>query len=166
MVRSLGLIVLITAVTLLFVPSLFHPGKSSRFPAVDYGDYVSGFHDNTGLNAFSPSPLPTGWAANAATLTGPAAVEHLHIGFAVPGSEYAGLEESLEPVATFVPSILGTRGTVVTDRVPIAGVTWRTSTSQRGEFSLTRRADGITIVITGSATPLQLEALAGSLKPA
>jgi Protein of unknown function (DUF4245) len=163
MVRSLGLIAIIVAVTLIFVPGLLHPSKSDRFPATDYSDYVSGFQQVTGKSALVPSDLPSDWTANAAALTGPAAVEHLHVGFAVPGSEYAGLEESVAPASSFVRSLLGARGDLVTDHVSLGGASWASRTSSRGEFALTRTVDGITVIVTGSATPLQLQALAESL---
>jgi hypothetical protein len=164
MVRSLGLIAVIVAVTLLFVPSLFDPGKSDRFPVADFSDYVTGFHEVTGRAALAPDPVPSGWRANAGALTGPKAAEHLHIGFAVPGSRYAGLEESVAPARTFIASVLGVRGTTVTGRVPISGAVWRSSTSARGEYSLARTVHGLTVVVTGSASAAQLRTLAASLR--
>lgn len=166
MVRSLGLIAVIVGLTLVFVPGLFDPSSSDRFPAVNYSDYLAGFHQVTGKHALAPDPVPSGWRANAGTLTGPASAEHLHIGFAVPGSHYAGLEESVAPASTFVASVLGTQGTHVRGRVSISGAAWRTSTSARGEYSLARTIGGITVVITGSASPAQLQALAASLRRA
>jgi hypothetical protein len=163
MVRSLGLIALVIAVTLIFVPGLIHPSKSQRFAAVDYSDYVSGFHQVTGQRALTPTSLPTGWKPNAGALNGPATQEHLHIGWAAPGSTYAGLEESVESATTFVPSILGPRGATVIGRVPIDGAVWQVRTSSRGEYSLTRTIGGIAVVITGSATDAQLQQLAASL---
>jgi hypothetical protein len=164
MVRSLGLIAVIVAITLIFVPSLVHPGKSHRFPAVDYADYVSGFHQVTDKTALSPAPVPSGFIANAGALTGPAAVEHLHIGFATPGSKYAGLEESVGPTTAFLRSVLGASGALPIGHVAIDGVIWQESTSARGEYSLSRVSRGITLIITGSTTAVQQQALAGSLR--
>jgi hypothetical protein len=163
MVRSLGLVVAIIAVTLIFVPALVHPNKSERFAAVDYSDCVAGFHQLTGKTALTPT-LPAGWAANAAALTGGRSAAHLHIGWATPKAKYAGLEESVESSAPFVRSVLGQRGATATGRVPINGVTWQTSTSSRGEYSLIDTIDGITVVVTGSASPAQLQLLAASLR--
>jgi Protein of unknown function (DUF4245) len=164
MVRSLGVVAVIAAVTLIFVPGLFHPSKSERFQAVDYSDYVSGFHQLTGRSALVPASLPTGWKANAATLTGPTAREHLHIGWVPPGATYAGLEESVGPMAGFVPTVLGARGRAVTGSASINGEVWQTRTSSRGEASLSRTIGGIAVVITGSATTAQLDLLAASLR--
>ena len=110
MIRSLGLIVAIVAVTLIFVPGLLHPSKSQRFPAVDYSDYVTGFHQLSGRTALSPASLPKGWEANAAALTG-TATAHLHIGWATPGAKYAGLEESVQSSSDVRALGPGPRGT-------------------------------------------------------
>jgi hypothetical protein len=164
MARSLGLVAVVVAVTLLFVPGLIHPSKSEKFQAVDYSDYVSGFHQVTHLPALTPSPLPSGWKPNAADLTGPARVEHLHIGFAVPGQEYAGLEESVAPPTSFARSVLGASGAIPVDHVTLDGDEWAVSNSARGEYSLRRTVDGITVIVTGSATSQQLQGLAESLR--
>jgi hypothetical protein len=166
MVRSLGLIAVITAVTLIFVPGLFHPSKSQRFQAVDYTSYVVGFRQVTGHSALVPRKLPSGWAANAGQLTGSPSVEHLHIGWATPGSDYAGLEQSNGSLPLLVSEVLGRAGATATGTVSIAGVSWQTRTSTRGEYSLSRQAGPVAVVITGSAADAQLRALAASLHPA
>ena len=163
MVRSLGLIAVIIAITLIFVPSLLHPGKSERFPAVDYSDYVSGFKTVTGHSALTPMPAPKGFAANAGALTGPKAAEHLHIGFATPGAKYAGLEESVAPATSFARSVIGASGAIAIGQVAIDGVAWKVSTSTRGEYSLRRTFGAVTVIVTGSATVPQLQSLAASL---
>jgi hypothetical protein len=166
MVRSLGVVGVILALTLIFVPGLLHPSKSQQFPAVDYSDYVSGFLRVTSTEALVPASLPSGWKANAGALSGPAVIEHLHIGWATPGSQYAGLEESVGPMNGLVRTVLGDRGEKVTGSVGIAGATWQTRTSARGELSLSRTIGSVAVVVTGSATPARLQLLAGSLHPA
>jgi hypothetical protein len=163
MARSLGLIGAIIAFTLLFVPGLIHPGSKDRLQPVDYSSYVSGFHDVTGVTAMTPRPAPDGFRPTSGRLTGPAATEHLHIGFAVPGTTYAGVEESVGPLPTLVAALLGKRGATVTGHAVIAGVTWQSRLSSRGEVALTRRVAGLNLLVTGSASAEQLELLAGSL---
>jgi hypothetical protein len=164
MVRSLGLIAVIVALTLLFVPGLLHPSKSDRFPAADYSSDVAGFHQVTGKTALTPGTLPSGWEANAGSLTGPPAVEHLHVGFAAPEAKYAGLEESVAPMESFARTVLGARGAAVTGTTQIGGVSWEARMSSRGELALSRRVNGVSVVITGSATGEQLELLAAALR--
>jgi hypothetical protein len=165
MARSIGLMALVVGVTLLAVPGLLHPGKSQRFPPVDYSDYVHGFGEVTGQAALVPQGLPGDWRANAGALTGTKHTAHLHIGWAVPGSAYAGLEESVAPPATFIPSVLGRRGATVTGSASISGTRFDRRTSSRGEPALTRTVGGVTVVVTGSASAAQLATLAGSLQP-
>jgi hypothetical protein len=164
MVRSLGLIAVIVAVSLIFVPGLLHPSKSQRFPAAPFSDYVTGFHEITGKTALAPKPVPKGWYANAGAISGSKATAHLHIGWVTPGAKYAGLEESVQRPSVFVPAVLGRGGGVATGSVAINGRTWQTSTSARGEHSLSTTIGGITVVITGNATDGQLQQLAGSLR--
>ena len=163
MIRSLGLVSIVIAATLIFVPGLFHPSKSQRYPGVSYADYVAGFHQLSGRTALTPRSLPKGWAANAAALTGTKTTAHLHIGWATPGAKYAGLEESVASASAFVPATLGVQLATVTGSVAIGDATWGTVRSARGEYSLTRTIRGITVVITGSATVTQLQLLAASL---
>jgi hypothetical protein len=166
MIRSIGLILVVVAVTLIFVPGLLHPTKSDKFPAVDYSSYVSGFRQVTGHAALVPSPQPSGWKANAGTLNGPKATERFHVGFAVPGTQYAGLDESVGPMSMLVSTVLGKRGLTVTGSTHIDGAVWTTRLSARGEPALTRTVNGVNVVVTGSATGVQLEQLVGALQPA
>jgi Protein of unknown function (DUF4245) len=166
MVRSLGLVGLVIALTLIFVPALTHPSGKDEIPPVNYADYLSGFHQLTGKVVPTPNParIP-GWRANAGTLTGPVAVEHVHVGFAVPGSKYAGLEEGVGSPALFINKILGAGGAAAQGTVMIAGRPWQVRLSDRGEYALSRTIHGVTVVVTGSATVDQQQALAGALVP-
>jgi Protein of unknown function (DUF4245) len=164
MLRSLAVVAGVVAVTLVFVPGLLHPGKSQRFPASSYTDDVAGFRQLSGRPALSPSGLPSGWTANAASLTGAAGTAHLHIGWATPGAHYAGLEESVAPASRFVPTVLGAGLDDVSGHVDLGGVTWRTLTSARGEYSLFATRHGVTAVVTGSAPDAQLRTLAALLR--
>jgi hypothetical protein len=166
MVRSLGLLAVIVALTLVFVPGLLHPSHAQRYPAASYVDEVTGFHDVTGRAAWVPADLPSGWRANGASLPYREHTAHLHIGWVTPTAQYAGLEESNQPAQSFVSVVLGARGRVVTGSVDIAGASWSRRTSSRGEQSLVRTVGGVTIVITGSATTLQEQQLAAALRPA
>jgi hypothetical protein len=165
MARSFGLMAVVVGVTLIFVPGLLSPSSSQKMAPVDYTPYLAGFHTETGVAALAPTPQPAGFRANAGSLSGHRSTAHLHVGFAVPGSHYAGLEESVAPPTAFLSSVLGARGTTATGSKPIAGETWRTRVSSRGEPALTRRFGRVTVVVTGSATPAELAALAGSLQP-
>jgi hypothetical protein len=166
MVRSFGLMVVVVGVTLLFVPSLLHPSAKDRFPAFDSAGVVEGFHQVTGLTPQVPVSLPSTFKATAGSLTGPAAAEHLHIGYAAPGSSYAGLDEAIGPTAGLVSSVLGAAGASVKGTVTVDGVAWQRRTSSRGEVALVHRIGRISVVVTGSAAQPVLVTLAASLRPA
>lgn len=140
MVRSLGLMAVIVAVTLIFVPGLLHPSKSQRIQPVSYTDYVTGFHQVTGLTAATPVGLGSGWYANSARLTHKGSTATLYIGWVSPTHKYAALYESNTAAI-------------------------KTGSSRAGDRSV-RRTDGkLTIVVTGSASQAELNELAASLAP-
>lgn len=167
MVRSLGLIVVILGLTLLFVPGLLHPSKSQRVQPVDFSPVVIGFHQVNGIDALVPAQVPSGWTATSQRLVHNTAFSYgrLHIGFASPGSTYAGLEEAPATPPTLVQTILGAKGLTSTGSVTVNGQVWSERTSQAGEMSLVRTTRGVTVVITGSAPLSEQEALATSLRP-
>lgn len=173
MVRSLGLIAVIIAVTLIFVPGLLHPSKKDKFQPIDYANYVEGFHSLTNLVPLVPDPVPTGWHPNSADLTGPRQTEHLRIGFVTPDGRYVALVESVATPADAVRTLLGKGAVTPTGQVSINGAAWDTRTTSRHEVALTkvvapmnrRVSTGvITVIVTGSGSPAQLQALAATLK--
>src|SRR3954453_22615907 len=162
--RSLGLMAVVIAVLLLIGPArtLIFPG-SAKVQPVDYSHRVTAFKNVVGI-VLAPTDLPRGWRANAATFGSARGRAHLHIGFATPGSLFAGVDESNGPPAQLLSGVLGPRGTTVTGTTTIAGETWETRRSQRGEQALTVTRGPLTVVVTGSATERQLRTLAGSLR--
>lgn len=167
--RSLGLMAVIMAVVLLATPArgLIFPDRNDRMPATDYSGVVQGFGQVTHRPAFAPVGLPRSWRANAANLTGSGPRdERLHVGFVTPGSRYAGVDETTGVGAALIADVLGKRGATVTGTTTIDGVTWQLRTSDRGERSLTRDVDGLTIVVTGDARAADLDRLCASLRPA
>jgi hypothetical protein len=164
MVRSLGLIAVIVAVTLIFVPGLLHPSKSQKFQAVDYSNVAVGFRQVTGSTAFTPVGLSTAWKATSESLIHKDRYAHLHIGFAAPNSSYAGLEEAVGSPSVFITSVLGAAGRTSTGTTQIAGRNWAVRTSSRHELALTTTERGVTIAITGSATRAVQSELAAALR--
>jgi hypothetical protein len=165
MVRSLGLMAVIVA-ALLFIGAryLIMPGSAERPPAADYTSVLQDFPRVTGAPVLAPGSLPTTWRANAARLTGPAAgAMQLHIGWAVPGSRYAGLDEATGSPAALISSVLGGRGQQVSGTATIDGVVWQQRTSSLGERAYSRQVGTVTVVVTGNATDPELRLLAGGL---
>jgi hypothetical protein len=165
--RSLGLMAVIMAVVLLATPArgLIFPDRNDRMPAKDYSSVVSGFGQVTHRPALAPAGLPSSWRANAANLSGSSAAdERLHIGFVTPDSSYAGLDETTGDGAALIADVLGRRAATTTGTTTIDGTTWDVRTSDRGERSLTRVADGLTVVVTGNARAADLDRLCASLR--
>src|SRR5947209_8300163 len=165
MVRSLGLMAVIVA-ALLFIGAgyLIMPGSAERPPAADYTSVVQDFPRAAGAPVLAPTSLPASWRANAARLTAPSAgVAQLHIGWAVPGSRYAGLDEATGSPSAVLSSVLGGPGLALHGTTTIGGVAWQQRTSSLGERAYTRQVGKVTVVVTGNATDEQLRLLAGSL---
>ncbi len=165
MVRSLGLMAVIVA-ALLFIGAryLIMPGSAERPPPADYTSVVQDFPRAAGAPVLAPSALPSNWRANAARLTAPSAgLTQLHIGWAVPGSRYAGLDEATGSPATLLSSVLGAPGLTVRGTTTIAGAVWQQRVSARGERAYTRQIGKVTVVVTGNATDDQLRLLVASL---
>lgn len=164
MARSLGLMAVVIAALLLLGPArtLVFPG-SAKVQPVDYTHRVAAFKQVAGT-VLAPADLPSGWRANAATFDSTRRQARLHVGFATPGSRFAGLDESNGPAAQLVRRVLGARGARVTGTTTVAGETWELRRSQRGEEALTMTTGPLTVIVTGSATDPQLRTLAGSLR--
>ncbi|HET6817594.1 MAG TPA: DUF4245 domain-containing protein [Mycobacteriales bacterium] len=163
MARSLGLMAVVIAALLLLGPArtLVFPG-SARMKPVDFRDQVSAFAKVAG-SVLAPVGVPRSWRANAATFDSTGHTARLHIGFATPGSRFAGLDETNGAATPLVSRVLGARGSTVRGTTSIAGQTWQLRRSDRGEEALTTTIGGLTAVITGSATDQQLRTLAASL---
>ena len=165
MARSLGLMFVVIVALLFIGPAraLIFPGKD-RMPAVDYTGAVRGFGDVAGSPAFVPSGLPSNWRANAADVDNISSAPHLHIGWAVPGTAFAGLDEGTGNPNALLRSVVGRDALQIRSSTTIAGQVWSVRRSDRGETVLTRKANGIFVVITGNATSAQLRQLAASLR--
>jgi hypothetical protein len=137
MVRSLGLMLVIVAATLIFVPGLLHPSKSQRVQPIVYVDYVRGFHQVTGLDALTPTGLQD-WRANSARLTHKGSTATLYIGWVSPTNKYAALYESNTPHI-------------------------EVDASRPGDRTVRRTVGKLTIVVTGSASRSELTQFADSL---
>jgi hypothetical protein len=162
--RSLGLMAVVIAALLLLGPArtLVFPGAAKMAP-VDYSDQVAAFAKIAGT-VLAPAGLPNGWRANGASFDSGVRRAHLHIGFATPGSRYAGLDETNGAADQLLGRVLGPRGAKLTGTTTIAGETWDVRRSQRGEEALTLTSGPLTLVVTGSATDSQLRTLADSLR--
>jgi hypothetical protein len=121
-----------------------------------------------GYPVVAPADLPDGYRPTSArTDAGEAEAGDpvtLEIGYLTPSAEYAGFVVSDDARADAVDAVLAgaqqQEGTV-----DLGGQAWTRGTTERGETVLSRTADGVTVLVTGSASDAELETVAGSVRP-
>lgn len=87
----------------------------------------------------------------------------LEIGYLTPAEEYAGFVVSDDPRADAVATVLD--GAQAQGTVDLDGQTWTRSITEKEETALSREADGVTVVVTGSASDEELETVAAAVEP-
>jgi hypothetical protein len=87
----------------------------------------------------------------------------LEIGYVTPSTEFAGFVVSDDPRADAVRRVLD--GAEDEGSVQIGGTAWTRSTTERGETAFSRVQDGVTVVVSGSASDAELEAVAAAVRP-
>jgi hypothetical protein len=86
----------------------------------------------------------------------------LEIGYLTPGEEYAGFIVSDDPRADPLAQVLD--GAQERGTVDVGGRTWTRSTTEQEETALSRESDGVTVVVTGSASDEELETVAAAVE--
>jgi hypothetical protein len=87
----------------------------------------------------------------------------LEIGYVTPSEEFAGFVISDDPRARPVRDVLD--GAREQGSARLGGAAWTRSTTERGETALTHVEDGVTVVVTGSASDDELETVAAAVQP-
>ncbi|MFD0685055.1 DUF4245 domain-containing protein [Actinomadura fibrosa] len=138
-------------------------------PTVDYGSQLWAMRNDAPYTSYAPEGLPAGWRPTSSRLNGldgsgrkPVA---WHLGFVTPSDEYAALEQSNEKASEYVPRMTNNKNPIGTQQV--AGVTWtKYYRKDKKANSLARTLpDGVSLVVTGTASYEELAVLAASLRP-
>jgi hypothetical protein len=87
----------------------------------------------------------------------------LQIGYLTPSEEFAGFVVSDDRGADPVADVLD--GAEERGTVDLGGEAWTRSTTVDGETALSREADGVTVLVTGSAPDEELGTVAESVRP-
>ena len=87
----------------------------------------------------------------------------LEIGYVTPSEEFAGFVVSDDPRADPVATVLD--GSAEKGTVDVGGQTWTRSTTEDGETALSKEADGVIVLVSGSASEDELEAVAAAVEP-
>lgn len=140
----------------------------NAIPRVDYSSDLTGLVSTAPYPVLAPEGLARQWYPTSSRLTGKAGGPvSWHLGYNTPGGQYAALEESNE--APDGPGHFIDRMTSQghpDGTVQVAGAPWaKTFRPDKKQRSLVRRLQGVTIVLTGTASYDELAVLAGSLKP-
>jgi hypothetical protein len=169
MLLSLALLMAVVGGFLLLVPRHHHDAVEP----VDYQGDLRVFAADAPFRVLAPAGLPAYWKVTSFSTVPPEqrgkGTASMHMGMVVDRSPrtYAALEESNEPPGDFLVRI-GVPD--VTGSVTVAGNAWQLRRDDAGHTSLSRTANGATVIVTdgggkGGATLQQLETLAGSLQP-
>ncbi|SFL23625.1 DUF4245 domain-containing protein [Geodermatophilus ruber] len=165
MVRSLVPLVLICLVLVAW--QAFRNSGEETVREVDPAGSVQLAAARASYPMVAPTGLPEGYRPTSArTDAGGAeagAPVTLEVGYLTPEEEYAGFVVSDDEGGEVLTGILA--GAEEQGTVEVGGQTWTRSTTERGETALSREADGVTVVVTGSADDEELETVAGAVTP-
>jgi hypothetical protein len=87
----------------------------------------------------------------------------LEIGYVTPSEEFAGFVVSDDRRADPVAAVLD--GAVEDGSVDVGGQSWTRATTEKDETVLSREADGVIVLVSGSASEGELEAVAAAVGP-
>jgi hypothetical protein len=138
-------------------------------PAVDYSSQLWAMRSDAPYTVYAPVGLPADWRPNSSRLNGLGSggkdPVSWHLGFVTPSDEYAALEQSNEKASEYVPRMANSSTPVGTQQV--GGVTWTKYHRKDKKANTLARTlpDGVSLVVTGTASYQELAVLAASLKP-
>ena len=138
--------------------------------AIDPSSTISLAANRAGYPLLVPTDLPRGYRPTSARTDGGKAEEGdpvtLEIGYVTPSDQFAQFVESDDPRADAVTALLN--DATPAGSVQIAGDSWTRATRQHEhdeETVLSRTVDGVTVVVSGSASEKELETVAGAVRP-
>jgi hypothetical protein len=135
--------------------------------AVDPSSTVALAANRASYQLAVPAGLPDGYRPTSARTdagnAGKGDPVTLEIGYVTPSEQFAGFVVSDDPRADPVTAVLS--GATPHGTVDIDGQAWTRSTTERGEMALSQETDGVTVLVSGSASEQELAAVAGAVRP-
>jgi len=120
----------------------------------------------TGFPVIVPHGVPGSWHGSSFSIAGPPGTPEapptVRGGWLTPSGSYITLIESSGSPLTVLTAELGTSG-AGSATVTAGGATWTVSPGVRSETAWSRTANGVTLLITGSAAPADFGVLAGAV---
>jgi cytoskeletal protein RodZ len=165
MIRSL--VPLVVICLLLVAWQAFRASTEETVREVDPASTVELAAGRAGYPMVAPTGLPEDYRSTSARSDAGFADEGdpvtLEVGYLTPSEEFAGFIVSDDPRAEPVRTVLD--GAAEDGSVDVEGRSWTRLTTERGETALTREADGVVVVVTGSAPEGELRTVAAAVEP-
>jgi hypothetical protein len=160
MVRSLSLVLVVVAVVFLLTLRNEPEEKVTR---IDYSAQLQAARHVAAYDVVAPVGLSRQWKATSASGDTDNGAVTWHLGFVTPADHYAGIEQSDGPARAFIDGHVA--GASKAGVVTISGTPWQRLDGGKPERrALVLRGDGVTTMVTGSASFAELQQLASSLR--
>ncbi|WP_137160735.1 DUF4245 domain-containing protein [Blastococcus sp. CCUG 61487] len=164
MIRSL--LPLLVICLLLVAWQAFRTDEGDPVREIDPSTTVRLAEQRAGYAVPAPSGLPEDYRPTSARTDAGFAEDGdpvtLEIGFVTPSQEFAGFAVSDDPRADPLRAVL--EDATEEGAVEIGGQTWTRSTTDRGETAFSREADGVVVVVSGSASDDELRTVAAAVR--
>lgn len=158
-----ALLMALLLIAAVWVLSLVHGRPTpQRAEPIDYAAELALARSQAPFEVLAPRQLPSGWDATSASWNGAGPEVSWHLGIRTDETSYVGLEQSNQSTSRFVEA--RTPADQPAEPVSIAGETWVGLTSADGEErAFVLAAEGVTTIVTGTASEPDLIAFAESL---
>jgi hypothetical protein len=131
-------------------------------PTIQYAAALAEARAEAPFHVVAPAPVPAGLRATSVEWQGTGARKTWQLGFLTPQDEYVGLYQGTGPAGAFIAA--HTPASQPGSPALIRNAQWLTlSASDRGEHAFVRTAHGVTIVVTGTASPSVLRQFVAAL---
>lgn len=163
---SLGDIVRTTAVMSAFILVLagiawwFTIDGTDKEKSVDYQSALASARRDAPFDLLAPRGLPAGWYANSVRYEA-GDKGRWHLGVITDQDDYIGLEQTAVSERKTLEEFASQ--TKPAGSVSVGGSRWQLRKSATGEISLIRRADEVTVLVTGTAPQKVIERYAAGL---
>ena len=134
------------------------PTETER--SVDYESALVSARRDAAFDLLAPRSLPEGWYANSVRYE-PGVKGRWHLGVITDTDAYIGLEQTPVSIRRTVEDYAPE--TEAKGNITAGGFEWELRQSPKNETSLVRRTEGITVLVTGTATAAVIEKYAASL---
>jgi hypothetical protein len=160
MVRSMSLVLVVVAVVVLLT---LRDDPKQAIQRVDFTEQLQAARQIAAYDVAAPVGLGDRWKATSVRSDNAGGVVSWHLGLVTPAEHYAAVEQSDGPVTAFVDGFVA--GATSSGSVTISGARWRRLDGGKPEErALVLRGNGVTTMVTGSATFGELRTLASALR--